>query len=166
MALIAVFYASVLPLISNAVSGGAELESGVPYAIGDGVEIVPQDGWRVEPESDSAVTLTKDGAVMVVIPPSPREDLDKGIAVAIEGFENDPRNDWDVGEPEEFTTDAGDDGATVQALSPTLAQQNWWVADESFMVTVVGTAPDSVWPAISAEMDDMVRSIVFAGDDE
>lgn len=165
VAAIAVFYALILPFVSDTVAGGTKLEPGVPFPVSAGLEMVPQPGWELESKSEILTTLSRDGASLVVLPPAPGEDLEKAIETTVDGFENDPRNDWQVGRPEPFTTSAGDQGRTVVAYGTTEVQQTWLISHGGSTASIFGSSPDSGWSSLSPDMDEMVASVVFMTED-
>ncbi len=161
--LIAGFYALALPVLSAWVVGDGELVAGEPYEVVPGLEILPVEGWKVGSVGDTLVSLVKDGAELVFSSVGPRDDVHRVMERTVAGLENDPNNDWEVGEIQAFTTDVGDKGWSVLAFSATTAQEYWIITGGDRQVTIVGSSPDSVWPTVADEMDEMVSSAVFLG---
>ena len=155
---VAGFYAIALPRLE--VDGDGEPETDVETTPVQGLQITFPSGWDRIDEAAYA----KDGATVRVFGPFPSDGLTAAIGDEIGGMEGDREELWVVGPIRPFSTVAGDEGASVEGRSPIQVRQVWVIAHDGGVVTIVGAAPESVWPAISEEVDGIALSTRFNGE--
>lgn len=159
---VASFYAFALPRIGEALEDAPELTAGEVFAVGEGLTLVPAEGWSLDTAGDLFTTLSNGPATLTVLTPAPiAEPSSEIIESTIARLEDDTDREWVVGDPENYTTSAGYDVAAVEAHSTDSAQRIWVIDDGTVTTTLVGTAPEDLWVNYEESMEDMAMSVRF-----
>lgn len=160
IAVVALAYAVVLPLVAHAVSAPAPPRV---IDIGGGATVIADETWSEGSPATGQTTLTQGGATLVLSEPEASEELpiETLDGLTARWIETAPEGSVATA-PRAFTTDAGDDAATVILQEPLQTVQAWVVSDGSHRVVAVLTAPPAAWEATSASAQVLVRSLTFA----
>lgn len=154
-------YALLLPRLAEA---GAPPPP-VAVGIGGGATVTVPDTWTPADSVAGATTFTQGGATLVIGAPEaaerhPAQSLDALIAQ----WSEEAAAGAVATAPRAFTTEAGDDAATVILQEPQQTVQAWVVSDGANEVTVVLTAPLTAWESASSSAQLLVRSLRFPED--
>lgn len=160
IAMVALAYAVVLPLVAEAVSAPAPPRV---IDIGAGATVTVAETWSEGSPAAGETTLTQGGATLVLSEPEATERLPIETLDGLTSgwIETAPEGSVATA-PRTFTTDAGDDAATVVLQEPLETVQAWVVSDGAHEVIAVLTAPPAAWEATSASAQVLVRSLTFA----
>ncbi|WP_296665434.1 hypothetical protein [Demequina sp.] len=162
VAAILLAFTVLLPMLGNN-SSGPKLEAGAPFNVQDTMTFVPADGWALTSEDGSLFTIfSKGGASLIVLPAVDSTDtLEASAQTAIDGLAADPATTWVLGDPQEFTTDAGVPGIVVVGHSENDFSAFYVISNGTRSVTLDATGPDSTFSTISGELDQMAASVVI-----
>jgi len=163
---IALMYILALPALNHAIKGEGDFAPGEPHVVGGNLQITPAPGWDLDDSSGLLTVLSKAGATFVPTPAVDNEQTAEELAqVGIDGLKADTSNTWVIGEPQTFVTDAGDHGVSVTAHTTDQTQMTWVILNGSRSATIISYSPDSAWPTLSPEMNEMAASVVFLDDE-
>ncbi|WP_062465275.1 hypothetical protein [Demequina soli] len=158
--LIALAYAVVLPRVAIAVSAPSAPQR---VDIGGGATVAVSEDWSQASSAAGTLTLTQGGAQLVITaprasttPPAVRIDA---LARSWLASSADPNSVATT--PKGFTTDAGDDAATVVVQEATQTGEAWVVSDGTQEVVAALTSPTASWDAASASAQALIRTLVL-----
>jgi hypothetical protein len=153
-----------LHALAEVVERSTGFETGSAYVVSDTVSFTPAPGWVIDPEGTQAglvVTATKNGWELKVaggltLPDGTLEDFVKVFN------DSDKQSDdyTQVGGIESFTTAGGQTGATWAAHGPTLAAQQWYVAEGKDLGRMTARGSASTLASVQPELDAMAASLV------
>ncbi len=155
-------FVGVLPLVASSLPDPNKLVAGERYELGNGVSIIPADGWSRDPASDPLlfVILIKSKTRMIFAAPLKHGlTMEDTLQATITGLNTDTTTHWQVNDMSFFATDAGLRVGTVTGHAPNDAVDNWVVSDGTHMVTIVATSSHTSWTALHTEMDGIIRSL-------
>lgn len=160
---IALFYAFLLPAISETTGQGKGFVAADPYLVGGNVQITVADGWSRDPSSNEFFMAIVDGSARLVIgtATTTTQTALEAAKLTAQGLANDEVTRWEIGDPQEFTTETGDSAVTFIAVSDEITQQVWVIDGGELSTTLVATAPNAVWPSVSGIIEEIVRSVRF-----
>jgi len=162
MLVIVAIFVVVLPLFASSLPDPNRLKGGQRFDMGNGVSIVPSDGWSLDPDSDPSffTILLKEGVKLIFV--SPREEnttLEEKTEALVLRLESDSMTDWTIDWPFYFETDAGALASMVTAHSPSVTNENWIVAEGNVFLVMASDSSDSSWMALHEEMDQVIRTV-------
>ncbi|WP_062519499.1 hypothetical protein [Demequina silvatica] len=161
---VALVYAVALPAVAREMSAPAPPRV---VDIGAGATVTTSEDWSVSASHPGITTLTQAGATLSITAPHasalhPAQAIetvtDQWVAQAQEQGQG-----IVAPQPRAFTTDAGDDAATVTLQEPLQTRQAWVVSNGAEQVLVLLTAPPAAWESTNASAQSIVRSLGFGG---
>jgi hypothetical protein len=151
---VAGFYAILLPRVE--IGADDQVVAAGETAVVEGFLMTFPSGWKRN-DGEIPVTYTKGGASIQVIFPSSSNDPTGAI------LGDDSGEHWVVGPIQQLTTDSEGGVISVEGRSPIQVRRVWVVEHDDEVVTVVGMAPESVWPLMSEEIGGMALSTRSTG---
>lgn len=165
IAVMAVLLAVVAPWVGDELSG-KHLKAGDTLAVGDNVELTVAEGWTLG-DGGGLFTVLQNGASTVTpVPAAAVADFgtaEETIEKDVEGLKGDTTNDWEIGEVEETTSEAGYQALHVVARSATSVQDVWAISDGSSVVSILANAPADDYDRVAASVEQMALSVRIVG---
>ncbi|BDZ43423.1 hypothetical protein GCM10025865_27220 [Paraoerskovia sediminicola] len=157
--------ALVLPrwAAASAPATGTELTAGDAVSVG-GVSIVPDEGWTSE--STDFLSVHKQEGALTIFPVTPvAGSPEDQLAASAEAYKADTSTTYDIGTPEEFTTESGLQGYQLVVLSPGEALVSYVFTDGDVQATGTFSSTDRSWKSLHDEVSDMVMTVEFTDAD-
>ncbi|MFW2512488.1 hypothetical protein ACNI3K_01785 [Demequina sp. SO4-13] len=161
---IAFVFIGAVPLAATLQLDAAQA-TGEVISVGNEIELTVAEDWRIDSQDGRATVLSSGSSQLVVIPAYEESRSSSAVVAAeIAAVEGDQSSSWVTGEPETFTTEAGDTGVTISASSETNAREVWAVSHDGLTTVAVLSTTIESWAIAEPQAQAMVDSLVFADD--
>ena len=147
----------------SAPEAAKELAGGQRVAVG-GVSVSPADGWSQSTEVTDSLLLSKQDASISFFPLEPAAgSLEDALTDKKAVFESDKSTTYDIGKPQEFSTDSGLKAVQLVVLAPGSANVLYAFSDGKQTVTALMASTDVSWQSLHDEITTMMKSVRFTG---